>query len=121
MDKPNILIVSDVLNLRISVASILKNARYRVETTHVLDAQEFMRHNRFDLLFLDIRLPHQAGMKLLFSARIMYPAMQTVVISSIDDIDFQAKVMRNGAKSFLLKPVEPGKIIQTCDSLFAIM
>lgn len=121
MDKPNILIVSDVLNLRISVASILRNARYLVETAHVADAQEFLRHKQFDLLLLDIRLPHQAGMKLLFSARIMYPAMQTVVISSIDNFDFQAKVMRNGAKSFLLKPVEPGKIVQTCDSLFAIV
>ena len=107
MNKLRILIVSDVLNLRISVASIMENAGYQVETAHVTDARDFLKYKQFDLLLLDIRLPYKEGMKLLFSVRVTHPTMQTIVISSTDNIDFRAKVMRNGAKDFLLKPVEP--------------
>lgn len=120
MYKPRILIVSDVINLRISMARILEIAGYRVETATIISAAELLNDKQFQLLFLDLRNPYHEGMRLLSFVRYRYRLMHTVVISSIDDFNFRAKVMRNGAKDFLLKPIDPDEIIQACDELLTM-
>ena len=117
MFKPHILVVSDVMNLRVSIAKILGHAGYRVETATINTAAEQLTYKQFQLLFLDLRTPYQEGMKLLSFVRYRHTLMHTIVISSIDSFDFREKAIRNGAEDYLLKPIDPGKIIQTCNSI----
>ncbi|MBE2221340.1 MAG: response regulator [Anaerolineae bacterium] len=112
--------MSDVKNLRISMASILEYAGYRVESTALNNATALLHDKQFHLLFLDLRTPYHEGMKFLSFVRYRYASMNIVVISSIDNLNFRAKVLRNGAKDYLLKPVDPGEIIQACNALLTM-
>ncbi len=112
MYTPNILIVSDAPNLRTSIAGILIHAGFHVDIASVTAARKLLDCKQFQFLFLDLSAPYRDGLKLLSSTRFMESPVCPIVISSTDSLDFRAKVMRNGAKEYLLKPVDPIEIIR---------
>ena len=65
-----------------------------------------MRHEVFDLVFLDLNLPDQPGFVALQRMRESYPATPVVIISGQEDRGTVLKAIDMGAKSFVPKSAD---------------
>ena len=82
------------------------------QVTAVLDgrqALEALRKRRFDLLLLDLAMPHMSGFEVL-EAMARDPELRdvpVVVTSSVEAVDQVARCIELGADDYLHKPVDP--------------
>lgn len=63
-----------------------------------------LERNTFDLLITDLRMPRMDGLQLIAIVRRKYPALRTVVLTSLPDEQFRARVYALGVDLFWQKP-----------------
>jgi len=87
--KPNILVVDDASNWRITVETLLKSYGYQVTVAaNVIEASEALNHGPFAAAILDVRLDafddnnHEGVSMILASAHQSYPQMSFIILSS---------------------------------------
>ncbi len=73
-------------------------------------ALEILREQKIDVLFTDIRMPKMDGIELVSRIKELPDMPLTVVISGYDDFSYAIQMMRNGAREYLLKPIEREQI-----------
>ncbi len=116
----SILIIDDELNIRHTLAIILQRAGYQV--TAAASAKEAL-HNlskgAYDLVFLDIRMPEVDGMTLLPQIRSLYPDMPVLIVTAHATLETAMQAVRQGARDYLLKPVDPSKILARVEEILA--
>ncbi len=111
--KPLILLVDDEENLRRTLALILIREGYDVDTAATVnDARQRFETSSYDLTFLDLKLPDANGLTLLPELRSRFPEMPVVVLTAHDKLDSAIEAVRQGARDYLLKPLDPPLIIQ---------
>jgi DNA-binding response OmpR family regulator len=118
--KRELLLVEDDPNLRSTMALVLQRAGFRVETAVSLPtARQYLQTKQFDLLLLDLDLAGECGLPLLSEVRTFHADTQTVIFSAQISTTLQQKAMRNGARGYLVKPVDPLEIIILVRSLLS--
>jgi DNA-binding NtrC family response regulator len=75
------------------------------------EADEFVRHHRFDLVILDIALPGRSGLQWLREQRQAGNACDVVLITAFADLDTAIEALRAGASDFVLKPFRITQIL----------
>lgn len=112
-DKPSILLIDDEENLRRTLALILEREGYKVDTAAtVKEARQRIETCSYDLTFLDLKLPDANGLTLLPDLRSRFPNMPVLVLTAHDKLDAAIEAVRQGARDYLLKPLDPPLIIQ---------
>jgi len=112
----SILIIEDHQTTRKGLASLLKNSGYLVdEADNGLEAESMITGNRYDLILIDIFLPQVNGLKLLKKTKEIYPGTEVIIITGHETIDSAVHAMKLGAYDYLLKPLDPQKIIAAVD------
>lgn len=107
-----ILIVDDEQNLRTSLGLILQKAGYRVEmASNAEDGADQLRSKRFDLIFLDLRMPGMDGLEALPKFLHIQPDIPVLILTANSSLDIAIKTLTAGAVGYLLKPVDPGQIL----------
>jgi DNA-binding response OmpR family regulator len=107
-DKASILVVDDEENLRRTLALILQREGYVVMTAaSVMEARGCLEVGAFDLVFLDVKLPDASGLSLLPEIRDHYPNLPVLILTAHDKLGVALEAVRNGARDYLLKPVDP--------------
>ncbi len=81
-------------------------------TTHALT---YLHQSRVDLLFLDIQMPDLSGTDF---ARLIAPLQKSVVFTTAY-ADFALEGFSLQALDYLLKPIEFGRFLQTCNRAYA--
>lgn len=77
------------------------------------DALEFLSQNQdIDLVFVDVEMPEMTGIDFLKQASKVCESAQIIIISSFDTFEYAQESLRNGAKDYLLKPIEQNDIIR---------
>ncbi len=77
------------------------------------DALEFLSQNQdIDLVFVDIEMPEMTGIDFLKQAGEVCRSAELIIISSYDTFEYAQESIRNGAKDYLLKPIEQKDIIR---------
>ncbi len=118
--KPSILLVDDEENLRRTLAMILERQGYRIETAAtVKEARQRFEASAYDLTFLDLKLPDANGLTLLPELRSRFPDMPVIVLTAHDKLDAAIEAVRQGARDYLLKPIDPTLIIQRVKDILA--
>ena len=113
-----LLLVEDDPNLRSTMALVLQKAGFGVETAVSLTtARQHLQTKQFDLLLLDLDLSGECGLPLLAEVRTFHNNVQTVIFSAQNSPPLQKKALRNGARAYLVKPVDPTEIILFIRSL----
>jgi DNA-binding response OmpR family regulator len=108
----SILIVDDELNLRRSLSLILQRAGYVVTAASgAQEAFQYLLSGAFDLVFLDLKMPETNGLELLTEIRKLYPEMPVVILTAHATLESAIEAVRHGASDYLLKPIDPQKII----------
>ncbi|HXX99797.1 MAG TPA: sigma-54 dependent transcriptional regulator, partial [Candidatus Limnocylindrales bacterium] len=109
---PKLLIVDDEEGIRESLASILRDERYSVETVaSAEDAIERISKNDFQVVLLDIWLPGIDGMEALSRIQALPRPPAVIMISGHGSIETAVRATKLGAYDFIEKPLSLEKVI----------
>jgi len=110
--RESILVVDDESGVRSSLAGILGDEGYLVQTVDSGEAcLQALEARRYDLLVLDVWLPKMDGLEALARARTLDPELPVVVISGHGNIETAVKAVRMGAQDFVEKPLSLEKTL----------
>ncbi len=105
MALEKILVVDDERAIRQALEMWLRTKRYGVSSAEtVAGGDRLLKSDRFDLVFLDIRLPDGDGIELLERIQKMPDRPQVVMMTGQATLDSVIAAMRLGAFDYLLKP-----------------
>jgi len=118
---PSILIIDDEPGIRVTLASILEDEKYKVFTSEdALAGIETLKREVIDLIFLDVLLPKLGGIKALEQIRKEWPVTEIIMISGHASIDMAVRAVKLGAFDFLEKPLSLEKVLTVCRNALAI-
>jgi two-component system response regulator YesN len=101
-----VLIADDEPLVRRGIISLLEgyaDVELAGEVSNGLAAQEFIKNNPVDVVFVDIRMPKVDGIELLKWLMAYYPHIKSVVLSSYQDFDYVKKAFLFGAQDYIAK------------------
>lgn len=116
----HILVIDDETSLRHTLARILQRANFEVTTA--ASGQEglsLLGQHPFDLVYLDIRMPDMSGMEVLKKIHATLPDVPVVLFTAQPDLNSAVEALRQGATDYLLKPLQPGDMIQRTETILA--
>ncbi|RMF71153.1 MAG: sigma-54-dependent Fis family transcriptional regulator [Acidobacteria bacterium] len=107
-----ILIVDDDSSLVDSLTGLLEHAGYAVRATDTgAGALSAVGSAPTDLVLLDLRLGSESGLELLPRLKALRPEMSVIVVTALGTIENAVEAMRLGADDFIVKPVEPKRLL----------
>ena len=107
-DGASILIVDDEETMREACREVLLSEGFSLqEASSGEGALDIIARRSFDLLILDLKMPHVDGLEILRRVQKESPGTATVVITGYPSIDTAVEAMKLGAADFLPKPFTP--------------
>ncbi|MCB1632764.1 MAG: response regulator, partial [Pseudomonadales bacterium] len=108
-----VLIVEDDHALREALVDTLEVAGCRVEAAAAGDeALALLQRCVPDVMLSDVNMPGMDGHELLRRVRSAYPHVPVVLITAFGSIERSVQAMRDGASDYLVKPFQPGQLIE---------
>ena len=105
MALEKILVVDDERTIRQALEVWLRGKRYGVSSTDTIaGGDRLLKNDKFDLVFLDIRLPDGDGIELLERIQKMADRPQVVMMTGLASLESVIAAMRLGAFDYLVKP-----------------
>ncbi len=115
MPPKNVLIVDSDLNLRLSLALILKRAGYLVTSVgYACEALERLETGNYDLIILDIVMIDNR-LTLLPAILRQYPHISVLVFTAKWSPETAAEIEQMGISAHLEKPVTPKSLLKRVD------
>jgi DNA-binding NtrC family response regulator len=116
----HLLIVDDDPTVRASLADALDRRGLRVSTAgDGVQALSQLAANAVDLVLTDMRMPGIDGAELLRLIRERAPSVDVVLMTAYDDMPTVVAAMREGARDFLVKPLDLQEMRGLVDRLLA--
>ena len=101
-----ILVADDEPGIRTSLAEVLRDAGYRVETAaDGAAALAALEANDFSAIVTDLRMPGADGLSVLQRAREISPQTIVILMTAHASIETAVEALRQGAMDYVLKPV----------------
>src|SRR5687767_14887867 len=98
MERLNVLIVEDELDLREALRDDLLELNYEVATaSHGREALEYVKQNSVDIVLSDLNMPHLSGSELLMELRDSGWTNPFIVLSGHGSRDEVVRLLRYGA------------------------
>ena len=115
-----ILVVDDEAGIRESLGKILRYEGFEVdEAPDGPTALALLARQRFDLIFLDIKMPGMDGLEVLIRLVAEDPRVPVVIISGHGSVDTAVQATKLGAFDFLEKPLDADRIMVTSRNALA--
>ena len=108
-----VLVVDDDDGLLLSIKATLVSSGLP-EPALVSDSRKvmaLMRDHTFQLVILDLMMPHLNGIEVLEKIKGAYPDSECVVVSANDEVATAVEAMSLGASDYLVKPLNSEKLI----------
>ena len=113
-----ILIIDDEPALGQTLAAILKRTGYLPDLAVTgEEGMQKLRQDAYSLLFLDIKLPDVTGIDLLPQIHQIDPGLPVVILTAHATVDAAVQAVREGARDFLLKPIDPNDILMRVEKI----
>jgi DNA-binding response OmpR family regulator len=107
-ERPAVLIVEDDEATATALSRQLVGLGYTAQiATSAEQADPWIANQRFDLVLLDVNLPRMNGMEFLGWILRRSPTTAVVMVTGNDDIDMAIECLEQGARTYLVKPIEP--------------
>ncbi|MBN2365905.1 MAG: sigma-54-dependent Fis family transcriptional regulator [Calditrichaeota bacterium] len=120
MEKNRILIIDDDENLRDGLINLLNLQGYEVSgASDGKKALEMLEDQVFDLIITDYKMQEIDGMSILRTIGKQFPAMKVIMITGFGSTEHAVEAMQAGALNYILKPVNPQKLIQIVEDSIA--
>ena len=117
-----IALVDDHILLRNGLANLLRNLEYEVlfEADNGKDFLDKLKTNDFpEIVLMDINMPHMDGYETTFWLKRNYPDIKVLALSMYDDENSIIRMLKNGAKGYILKDCEPFELKTALQALLA--
>jgi two-component system, NtrC family, response regulator PilR len=93
---------------------LLQTGEYEVQILNDSSrAFEVLENENFDLLLLDMDMPHVTGMDILKHIKNNTIDILTIVLTGVEDIELAINAMKLGTTDYLLKPIDEKKLLDT--------
>jgi DNA-binding NarL/FixJ family response regulator len=120
--KHTLAIVDDHILIAKAITGIIENFKefdvlYECENGKELTERLQHKKNIPDIVLLDISMPIMDGFETADWLRQNYPAVQVVALSMQDDEQSLVKMIKAGAKGYLLKNVHPAELEKALNTL----
>jgi two-component system response regulator HydG len=116
MSLGRILVVDDEKEILVSCRKILERAGYEVATaTEGLEALNLLKASRFDLFFVDLKMPRLSGMDALSLARTIDPSLMIVMFTAYARLETAVEAVKRGAFDYLAKPFTSEQLCQAAE------
>jgi two-component system chemotaxis response regulator CheY len=120
MGGKTVLVVDDAVVMRMMIKNILTKSGYSVvEAESGFDAVEKYKANRPDAVTMDMVMPDMDGIAAVKQIVAMDPAARIVMCTSMGQQQLVVEAVQAGAKSFITKPFQPPKILETLEKVLA--
>jgi DNA-binding NtrC family response regulator len=107
-----ILIIDDDASLVSALSGLLDHQGYEAEgAPSPAKALDAVRRRSTDVVLLDVRLGKESGLELLPKLKELRPETSVIVFTAAGSIEMAVEAMRLGADNFLLKPVDPPRLL----------
>ena len=113
-EHARILIIDDDESIRKTLATILAEKGYSVDTAE--NGKEAIRKSKakfYNLALIDIRLPDMEGTKLLTSIKETTPKMIKIIITGYPSLQNAIEAVNKGADAYILKPFNMDSVLNT--------
>lgn len=111
-NSARILVVDDDAAVRVSLERVLTTAGYEVEAVcSGIDAVRALAACQRELVVLDLRMPRLGGLTVLQHVQQSHPDIPVIVMTGFPSIENAKECIRVGAFDFLLKPVDPDRVL----------
>jgi len=113
-ERTRILVVDDDESIRKTLAAILEDEGYAVETVdNGKDAIAKTNVTFYNLALIDIRLLDMAGTELLGKIRATVPKMRKIIITGYPTVHNAIEAVNRNADAYLLKPFDMPNVLNT--------
>ena len=114
----NALIVDDTEEIRNTLSAVLESEGYVVETVeNGKEAINFCKKVSFDVALIDVNLPDVKGTDLLPRLQEIRPKMVKIIVTGYPSIENAAKSVNEKADGYIIKPIDPAKLLEMIDRL----
>lgn len=120
MEVMRILLVDDHILFRKGLASLISlrpDLKIVGEAADGLEALTLARETRPDVILMDVYMPHLDGLEAVKLLKEEMPHVDVVMLTVSDDDDVLFQAVKNGAKGYLLKNLEPQELYSLLDKL----
>jgi DNA-binding NtrC family response regulator len=101
----HVLVVDDDETVRKTCCQVAAGMGFAVVgADSATSAREILKHQRIDLLLLDLKLPGGGGLPLLEQVKALHPDTAVVVMTAFATVSSAVEAMRIGAGDYLTKP-----------------
>lgn len=110
-----ILIVDDHPVMRFGLSALIQaesDLELAAEAGTAAEAMEFCEREKPDLVTVDITLPDKSGLELIKDLRAWNPQLLILVVSMHDENVYAERVLRAGARGYVMKEEAPGNLVQ---------
>lgn len=110
--EKRILVVDDETNMRATLADILSDEGYQIDTAaDGLSAVEMCEQQDYDVVLMDVRMPGIDGVEAFRRIRRHDESIRVVMMSAYSMEDLKRAVLDEGAIAFLSKPLDIENVI----------
>jgi DNA-binding NarL/FixJ family response regulator len=89
------------------------------EAENATEALQFVERSRPDLVIVDLTLPGKSGLELIRDFRALYPELALLVVSMHDESLYASRILRAGARGYVMKHESPQKLLQAIRQVLA--
>lgn len=120
--KKQVLIVDDHPMMRSGLAALINiepDLQVGVEADNARQALDAVAGQNFDLALLDISLPDKNGLELIKDVLALKPGLLILVVSMHDEMLYAERVLRAGARGYIMKQEGGKKFMQAIRHVLA--
>jgi two-component system, chemotaxis family, chemotaxis protein CheY len=116
-----VLVVDDALFMRKMVSDALTKGGHEVigEAADGAQAVEQFKALGPDVCTLDITMPEKDGLEALRDILVLDPAARVVMCSALGQDAKVIESIKAGARDFVVKPFQPGRVLEAVDKALA--
>jgi DNA-binding NtrC family response regulator len=117
-EPPKILVIDDDESTRTTLAAILENEGYNVDTAE--NGREAIEKSNADLYrvaLIDFRLPDMHGTELLTALRETTPKMAKIMVTGYPTLQNAIECVNKHADAYFTKPVDYENLLETIRTL----
>jgi len=113
-EHARILVVDDDESIRKTLATILEEKGYSVDTAK--NGKETIKKSKekfYNLALIDIRLPDMEGTKLLTAMKNNTPKMIKIIVTGYPSLQNAIEAVNKGADAYIIKPFNVDDVLNT--------